>query len=250
MRHILIAALMLSGVPGLAGAQNASTDMTEAERAVFRSEVRAYLLDNPEVIMEAINLLRQQEEAKAAESDRNLVVENSEALYSDDHSWVGGNPEGPITLVEFLDYQCGYCKAAHADIARLVAENPDLRLIVKELPILGPVSDYAARHALAVLGNDGPATYRRFADAMMTFEGRLSERAVDSLAEKAGADVPAMKAAAQGDRVAQSLEANLALAEALRISGTPTFVLGGEMLRGALPYADLKDLVDQTREGL
>ena len=111
--------------------------LTDAERAAFRAEVRAYLLENPEVLQEAIGVLQQREQQAQTVSDTQLIVEYSEELFNDRHSFVGGNPAGDITIVEFLDYRCGYCKRAFPEIEALIAADANIRFVVKEYPILG-----------------------------------------------------------------------------------------------------------------
>jgi protein-disulfide isomerase len=128
-------------IPALGSAQEQSrpvlSDMTEAEREAFRTEVRAYLLEYPEVLMEAINILEARRKADTLQADAALIAASSEQLYNDPHSWVSGNPEGDVTLVEFLDYRCGYCKKAHPEVQELLKRDPNIRLVVKEFPIRG-----------------------------------------------------------------------------------------------------------------
>ncbi len=128
------------------------TDLSEAERAAFRAEVRAYLMDNPEIIVEAVDLLKERTAQAQAQADDSLVKENADALFNDGYSWVGGNPEGDITLVEFMDYRCGYCRRAKPEVAKLLAADGNIRLIVKEFPILGEASMISNNFASESLG--------------------------------------------------------------------------------------------------
>ena len=141
----LMAFLMLSA-PALAFDMEA---MSDSERTAFRAEIRAYLLDNPEVIMEAVAALEEAQNQAQAQSDIALVQANAADIFDDGYSWVGGNPDGDITLVEFLDYRCGYCRRAHGEVAQLLESDGNIRLIVKELPILGEQSLLASRFAIA-----------------------------------------------------------------------------------------------------
>jgi len=125
-------------------------EMSDAERDSFRAEVRAYLLENPEVLMEAIGVLEAREANEAQQRDVAMVAAHADQLFDSPTSFVGGNPEGDFTIVEFLDYRCGYCKRAHPEVAALVAEDANIRYVIKELPILGEESMLAARYALAV----------------------------------------------------------------------------------------------------
>ena len=140
-----LTALALLGTPAQAFDV---TQMSDAERAAFGAEIRAYILENPQLIIEAVNLLEQQQADAAAQTDLTLVSENAEDLFNDGYSWVGGNPDGDITLVEFMDYRCGYCRRAMPEVAKLLAEDGNIRLIVKEFPILGEASMRSSRFAV------------------------------------------------------------------------------------------------------
>ena len=235
------AALALGLLTGPAGAADL-TQMTEDERAAFRAEVRAYLLDNPEVIMEAVNLLEQRQAEAAAQADKQLVAENAEALFDDGFSWVGGNPEGDLTLVEFMDYRCGYCRRASAEVDKLLAGDGNIRLVVKEFPILGEASMTSSRFAIAAKQVAGDDAYAQVHDALMELEGDPSEVVLRRLAEGLGLDADAILARMDAPEVTQEIAATRALAQRLQITGTPTFVLGDELLRGYLP-ADQMEII-------
>lgn len=224
------------------------TKMTEAEREAFRAEVRAYLLENPEVLAEAIDVLQQREAEQAVQTDAALVTANSAEIFTDDHSYVGGNPEGGLTVVEFIDYRCGYCKKAHAEVAELVQSDGDIRYVVKEFPILGEQSVTASRFAIAALQTLGRDAYEKVnAGFYESFRGEVSEDTLKSFADDLGLDGAAILAAMDSPGVTKVIEANHALAERLQISGTPTFVLGSQMLRGYVPLASMQAIVAGER---
>jgi protein-disulfide isomerase len=225
------------------------TDMSEAERAAFRDEVRAYLLENPEVLMEAIAVLEQRQAAQQAEGDKQLIADNAEALFNDGHSHVAGNPEGDVTVVEFLDYRCGYCKRAHPEVAELLARDGNIRLIVKEFPILGEQSMMASRFAIATQRVAGEAAYGTVSDALMTMRGDVSEASLRALAEEAGLDAEAILADMQDPAITAIIAENRALGQKLQINGTPSFVFGDEMVRGYVPLEAMQGLIDAQREG-
>lgn len=222
-------------------------ELTDEERALFRAEVRAYLMENPEVIMEAVELLQTREAEEAAQADLNLVSQNADAIFNDGYSWVGGNPDGDITLVEFLDYRCGYCKRAHDEVAKLLKSDGNIRLIVKEFPILGDQSVLASRFAVATKQVAGDDSYKALHDALMEFNGDISLAALRRLASTFGLDADAIEAHMDSDDVTREIAETRALAQELRISGTPTFVLEDEMLRGYLPFDQLEILVHEKR---
>ncbi len=222
-------------------------ELTDAERAQFRTEVRSYLMENPEVIMEAIELLQAREAQAQEQADFTLVSVNADAIFDDGFSWVGGNPEGDITLVEFLDYRCGYCKRAHDEVAQLLESDGNIRLIVKEFPILGDQSVLASRFAIAVKQVAGDDSYKALHDALMEFNGDVTLPALRRLANTFGLDADAVEARMDSDEVTREIAETRALAQRLQISGTPTFVLHDEMLRGYLPADQMKAMVDDKR---
>ena len=222
-------------------------EFTDEERAQFRAEVRSYLMENPEVIMEAVALLQNREAEAQAQADLNLVGDNADAIFNDGFSWVGGNPEGDITLVEFLDYRCGYCKRAHNEVAKLLETDGNIRLIVKELPILGEQSVIASRFAIATKQLAGDDSYKAMHDALMELKGEVSLPALRRLATTFGLEVDAIEARMDSDEVTMEIAKTRALAQVLDISGTPTFVMQDELLRGYLPYDQMQALVAEKR---
>ena len=221
--------------------------MTDAERSAFRAEIRAYLLENPEVLMEAIGVLEARDAAAQAEGDRALIDSLSADIFDDGRSWVGGNPDGDVTLVEFMDYRCSYCRRAHTDVMQLLDSDGGIRFIVKEFPILGPDSLLAARFAIAVRNVAGPDAYGTVHDALIGMRGAVTEDSLTRIAADAGLDPAPVIAAMDAPEVVAELQANRALAERLQINGTPGFVLGDEILRGYLPLVQMQERVAQVR---
>ncbi len=246
MMHRFLAPVLAASMALPAGAMDL-TELTDAQRAQFRAEVRSYLMDNPEVIMEAVELLQARDAETQAQADLSLVTDNAEEIFDDGYSWVGGNPDGDITLVEFLDYRCGYCKKAHGEVAKLLKSDGNIRLIVKELPILGDQSVLASRFAVATKQVAGDDNYKAMGDALMEYKGDVTLPALRRLATTFGLDADAIEAAMNNDSVTREIAATRALAEKLRVSGTPTFVMHDELLRGYLPYDQMKALVDEKR---
>lgn len=248
MKRHIAAALAL----GLAFAGPAQSfdlnDMSDAERAAFRAEIRAYLLDNPEVIMEAVAVLEQRDAAQQADADKALVQNHAVALFEDPDSWTGGNPDGDITLVEFMDYRCGYCRKAHDEVAALIAKNSDMRIIVKEYPILGEDSTTTAQFAIAVRQIAGDDAYKAASEALIKLKGKPKPPVLRRLAATLGLDGDAVMARMESDEVAMVIAANHALGQQMQINGTPTFVLGDQLLRGYLPLSSMQALVADIRK--
>ena len=238
------AALALAAPAGAADL----TEMTPEERAAFRAEVRAYLLENPEVIMEAVAVLEQREAAARDAADRELIAENAEAIFDDGYSWVGGNPEGDITLVEFIDYRCSYCRRAHEDVNELVESDGDIRLVIKEFPILGPDSMASSRFAIAAKQVAGDAAYHAAKEALIRMTGEVNEVTLGRLADSLGLDADAILVQMQSPEVTEEIARTRALADRLGISGTPTFVLPDRMLRGYAPLDAMRQIVAEVRD--
>ena len=221
--------------------------MSEAEKAEFGAQVREYLLANPEVIVEAINILEQRNAASEAAADKDLVAANADELFNDGYSWVGGNPEGDITLVEFMDYRCGYCRRAAPEVASLLSEDGNIRLIIKELPILGEASVVSARFAIATKQVVGDDAYKQVHDALIEFNGEPSEVTLRQISDGLALDSAAIVAAMDSDEVTAEITRTRLLAQKMGISGTPSFVLGTEMLRGFLPADQMQQIANGVR---
>ncbi len=221
--------------------------MSEEERAAFGAAVRDYLLENPQVIMDAVAILEERQAAAQAEADLALVENSKTALFEDGMSFVGGNPDGDITLVEFLDYRCGFCKRAHPEVGKLLSADGNIRLIIKEFPILGDQSVLASRFAISAKNIAGPEAYKALSDALMEFPGDITMPALSRMARTLGLDSDAIEDGMDAPEVTRELQANRALAQQLRITGTPTFVVEDELLRGFLPFDQLQAIVDEKR---
>ncbi|MCB1342172.1 MAG: thioredoxin domain-containing protein [Pseudooceanicola sp.] len=237
-----LVALLASPAPAFDLAQ-----MTDAEREAFRAEVRAYLLENPEVLMEAIDVLQNRQQEQQVSADKTLVSDNADALFEDGRSWVGGNPQGDVTLVEFMDYRCGYCRKAFPEVDELLRADGNIRYIVKEFPILGDQSVMASRFAIAVRNTAGDAAYEAVHNALMTMRAEVSETALRHLAQTQGLDVETVMAAMSAPEVNDELNANMALAQALQINGTPGFVFGDQLVRGYVPLDAMVQLIGALR---
>jgi protein-disulfide isomerase len=246
MKHLIATTALLGTLASAAFAQNL-TPMTNEERALFRAEVRAYLFENPEVIMEAVEILQNREAESQAQADFDLVTAHADEIFNDGFSWVGGNPDGDIVLVEFLDYRCGYCKRAHGEVAQLLESDGNIKLIVKELPILGDASVLASRFAVAVKQVSGDDNYKAVGDALMSVQGDITLPALRRLGNTFGLDMPAIEAHMDSEEVTAEISATRELAGKLQISGTPTFVLQDELLRGYLPLDQMQAIVADKR---
>ena len=222
--------------------------MSDAERAIFRKEVRAYLLENPQVLVEAMNVLEQQQQAMEEQADQLMLQRNAKALLEDGISFEGGNPDGDITMVEFLDYRCGYCRKAHKEVAELLKIDGNIRLIVKEYPILGEASTAAARMAIATLQTLGGDAYSKLHEELMVYDGPMNDKSMRMMAHRAGLDADAILAQIDGPEVTDHLAKMHALGSKMQVTGTPTFVVGSTLLRGYVPLDGMRQIVAAERK--
>ena len=209
----------------------------------FGQKVRAYLLEHPEVIEEAVQKLQQNKQAAAAEAAKASLGKYRAQLERDPRDFVA-NPDGKITVVEFFDYRCGYCKVSAPEVLKLIAENPDVRFVFKEFPIFGGESNLAAQVALSE-----PAKPK----TLKLFEAFMAEKALDAASNDrhlraAGVDPAAAKAAGESAAVQKHIADTRELAQALAIEGTPAFIIGDTMIPGA-DIAALRAAIEEAKTG-
>jgi len=214
-----------------------ASEFTAKQREEIGSLVREYLINHPEVLREAFDALEHKRHTSG-------LVSEADALYRQKGDLVAGNPDGKITLVEFFDYNCGYCKRSLPDVLHLVKQDKDLKLIMKEWPILGPGSMYASRAALA---SRNQGKYWEFHLALMS-ERHVDRATVLEVAKQIGLDVNRLKADMNSPAVLKTIKANMATADALGIQGTPAFIVGDQLFPGAVGFARLNSAIDKVRE--
>lgn len=222
-------------------------NMSDADRAAFGAQVRAYLLENPQVIMEAVQVLEERQAAEQAQGDVSLVENNAEAIFNDGYSWVGGNPEGDVTIVEFFDYRCGYCRRAHPEVMELLESDGNIRYIAKEFPILGENSLISSRYALAVRDVAGEEAYEAAKEALIVLNAEMDDTVLRRLSDTLGVDADAVIAAMDKDSITEQLATTRALAQTLQINGTPSFVMGDQLIRGYVPLEAMQEIIAEAR---
>ena len=239
-KALALVALLAAGSSLGVGTAQAQTEPSTEE---IERIVREYLLREPEIIMQAIEELQRRREATTVAEQRERLTSGRDALVADDRDPVIGNPDGDVTLVEFFDYRCGYCRAMVEPMQSLLEGDPQLRVVMKEFPILGPDSLLASRAALAAHMQDG---YEAMHWGLLA-ESSIDEAAIRRLAEEQGLDVEQLMVDMQSETVAEHIQDNIQLAQGLAINGTPSFVIGDTILPGAVPAERLADLVGQER---
>lgn len=207
--------------------------------------IEQYLLDHPELLARVVAKLQQKEEAAARAQGKTAVAAARDELLNDPAAPVLGNPQGDVTVVEFFDYKCPYCKRVADDVTRLIVDDPKVRVVFKEFPILGPDSQIAALGGLAANHQGKYAAYHK---AAMEHRGAFSEDVVVDIAKGLGLDLDRFKADLKDEGFLAAIKKNQALAEKLGIDGTPAFVIGQDRVTSAISYDDMKKMVDAARK--
>ena len=236
----LAGTLVLSGVIGglvVVGVQALTPDQAARDDKAIGQVVRDYVLENPEILPEAMKRLQERESGKAVAANRAAIFD----AYSG--AWEG-NPSGDVTLSVWMDYACGYCRASLPIIARLVAEDPKLRIVYRELPVLSEGSRVAAYWGLAAAEQ---GKFKPFHTALYS-GGQLSQASIDATAAKAGLDVARAQQSIGSDRVGAEVARNLDTAGKLGVTGTPSWVVGDQVISGMVPYEVLKQAVEAARK--
>ncbi len=218
------------------------------ERQAIEQIIHDYLIAHPEVVVEALKAGDARAKAQEEAESRAQIVKHQDELLHDANSPVGGNPAGDVTIVEFFDYRCPYCKQVEPVLQALLKEDPRIRLVYKEFPILGPNSMIAAQVSLAAL-KQSPQKYARLHATLLSAKGELSQDSILKAAEAAGLDVTRIKADMNGHDIEALIKRNYDLADALNIRGTPAFIIGDGMSPGAVDLATFKKMVADARKG-
>jgi protein-disulfide isomerase len=225
-------------------AGSASADLP-ADRTALGKSIREYLLANPEVLVEAMQELERKQDSQRDAVAAKGVKENQNELYRDPDSPIGGNPNGDVVMVEFNDYQCPYCKRAHQAVKSVTGADGKVKIIYKDLPILGEASRIAA---LAALASAKQGKHLVLHNALMEFSGKLDRDKILEIANSVGIDRAQLEKDMEDPKLKQIIERNMALASALGIRGTPAFVIGKQFVPGAVDAATLKQLIAEARK--
>ncbi|MBV9859213.1 MAG: DsbA family protein [Alphaproteobacteria bacterium] len=243
MLRAVALALVCAGLLSLA-VWPAAAQVTPEQRQQIEAIVHDYLMKNPEVLLDALQAAEDKMKGEARDKAAQMLVQRRQEIYSDPMTPVGGNPQGDVSLVEFFDYRCPYCKQVEPSIEALGRDDRQLRLVFKEFPVLGPESVTAARAALAARKQ---GKYDAFHTAMMAAKGQISDTVVYNVAGSVGLDLDRLKRDMASPEIDQMLKDNLALAEDLDIHGTPAFIIGSQIVPGAVDIGTLKQLIADAR---
>ncbi|MFD0987586.1 DsbA family protein [Methyloligella solikamskensis] len=211
--------------------QVSGLDMSdEGTRTQVIAVVRDYLVNNPEILVDMSQELDERQQQAQAEQQKQGIGENADEIFRSDYSYVGGNPDGDVTVVEFFDYNCGFCKRALPDVVKLTEEDDTVRVVFKELPIFGEDSEDAARAALAAKEQ---GKYFEMHQRLYNDPGKANKGKALAIAKDMGLDVEKLKEDMESDKVDAALEENMKIAQAIGLQGTPLYLVGDEMIAGA-----------------
>lgn len=240
LRTLLLSILLLWGIVSSVSA----AEFSDSQRKEMEAIIKDYLLSNPDLLREMGQRLEQQERLAEDQQRKGALVSNADQIFRDGTDFVAGNPKGTVTMVEFFDYNCGWCKKGFPEVLSLIEEDKDLKFVMKEFPIFGGDSDYAAQAAIAA---NKQGKYWALHVAMMGQEGKITKETVDELATAQGLDMAQLKKDMESPETAGILERNRALAQSLAINGTPAFIIDDRLVPGYLPKAELASAINQVR---
>ena len=234
----------------LAGAAPAVAQSFSADqREEIGKIIKDYLLTHPEVMQDVMAELEKRQQSADAEKHRAAVVENKATLFSSPHQVVLGNPQGNVTMVEFFDYNCGFCKRAMTDMLDLIKTDNNLKFVLKEFPVLGEGSVEAARVAVAARMQDANGKkYIEFHQKLLGSRGGADKMRALAVAKEVGFDMPRLERDMGSDEVKKTIEENMKLAEALGVNGTPSYVVGEEVVIGAVGLDTLREKISAERK--
>lgn len=240
----LIGAVLALAAP----APTRASEGAPLQKADVEKIVHDYLMANPEVIRDAIDELDRRQKVAEADTRRRVVTQSADKLFNSPNQAVIGNPSGDVTLVEFFDYNCGYCKRALDDVAKLIEGDPKLRVVLKDFPVLGSGSTEAAQVATAVRQQFKPEKFYEFHRRLLATRGAIGKAQALNVAKELGADPVKLEKDAKSPEVHASIKEAMEIADSLNLSGTPSWVLGKEVIVGAVGYTQLKGKIDNIRK--
>ena len=224
---------------------HAAEPLTPEQKAAVEQVIHDYFMAHPEFMVDVIHAAEAKLKAEKEQEAKQAIASKRSELINDETAPVGGNPKGDVTIVEFFDYRCPYCKQMEPSLETLLKQDGKIRIVYKEFPVLGEASVYASRIALA---SRKQGKYAAFHDAMMATKGQITSDTVLQVAKSVGLDVEKAKAEMNAEEINEIIKRNYALAEALDIQGTPAFVIGDALVPGATDLDALKKLVAEARK--
>ena len=226
----------------------AGAEVSPAQRVEIEGIIKDYLLKNPDVLRDALVEMERKQKADEEQARSKAVADQAPLIYNSPRQAVLGNPNGKVTLVEFFDYNCGYCKKALDDLARLVKEEPELRVVIKDFPVLGPGSVEAAEVATALRAQFKGDKYWQYHQKLMTLKGQIGKTQALAVAKELGADMTKLEKEMADPATRASIQEVMQIADTLSLTGTPSYVLANDVVVGAVGYDALKDKIVNVKK--
>jgi protein-disulfide isomerase len=246
----LIAAAIIAGTTAFSIHSASAQSFTPAQRGEIESIIKDYLLKNPDIMQEVMQELEKRQAIAETEKAKGAIAANKEAIFNSPRQVTLGNPKGDVTMVEFFDYNCGYCKRAMTDMMELLKNDPNLKVVLKEFPVLGEGSVQAAQVAAALMLQDKSGKkYLDFHQKLLSGRGQADKTRALAAAKEAGADMARLEKDMGGAEVRAALEESFKLAETLGLNGTPSYVINNDVVIGAVGLAALKEKISTARCG-
>jgi protein-disulfide isomerase len=248
MRLLLRSTAAVLCLAAVTAAPARAQSFSDAQRGEIERIIKEYLVAHPEVLQEAMSELEKRQSAAELEKQVAGVKQNKEVLFNSAHQVTLGNPRGDVTMVEFFDYNCGYCKKAMGDMLNLLKTDPNLKVVLKEYPVLGPGSLEAAQVAVAARMQDKSGKrYLDFHQRLLGGHGTADKARALAAAKEAGFDMARLEKDIGSDEVRETLKENMKVADAIGLNGTPSYIIGSDVVIGAQGYDVLKEKVDAAR---
>jgi protein-disulfide isomerase len=238
------ATALLVAVPAVAQAPA----FNDAQRNAIRQIIKEYLIANPEVIQEAMGELERRQKEGERQARLKIIEDRNGPLFSTKGAAVYGNATGDVTLIEFFDYNCGFCKRSHADVQKLLGEDKSLRIISRDFPVLGPGSVEAATVAVALMEQFKSDRMWQFHSRLLSARGQANQKMALDAARELGADMAKLQRDMAKPEVRQAIEENVQVADALGLTGTPSYVIGDDVVVGAVGFDELKTRIANVRK--
>ena len=242
----LIAIGVVLGARATLPDRSAAAPVLGDDKVALGKAIRAYLIANPEVLVEAMQELERKQDSQQSSQAQKAIQENRSALLSDPETPIAGNPDGDVTIVEFSDYQCPYCRRAHAAVKAVLAADSKVKLVFKDLPILGEPSRIAA---LAALASRAQNKHLALHNALLEYNGKLDRDRIMEISASVGLDIAQLQKDMEDPKLKAVIERNMGLASALGVRGTPAFVIGKQFVPGAVDADTLKQMIADARKG-
>jgi protein-disulfide isomerase len=247
----LTAALFAAGLaaaPSFVALPGFADEFTPAQKQEMGAFIRDYLVNNPDVLREAIEALDKRDKATAEADRQKIVATEAGPLFSSKYQATIGNPKANATLVEFFDYNCHFCKGALPDVTRLMKDDPNLKLVLKDFPVLGPGSVEAAKVASAARNQLPGDKFWAFHSKLLATHGPVGKAEALAVAKELGIDMEKLAKDMESPEIKTGLDEVMQLADSLQVNGTPTFVVGQDLVVGAVGYDQLKDKIDSVHK--